>query len=105
MKFPYSLSIGMRRLYVSLHSFDGAASATGAAAPIEPSDNRAPAGRLENGVLIRVKAGTLVHASVRNSVDRPLTPFGFGARRGMRGDSVIVAPNAVGGGAVPRRRA
>src|SRR5215207_9528581 len=47
------------------------------------------------GPLIRVPAGTEVRASVRNSLARPLTVFGLGARRGLEGDSVTIEPGGV----------
>ena len=47
------------------------------------------------GPLIRVRVGTEVRAIVRNSLAKPLTLFGFGAERGVGGDSVIVEPGVV----------
>ena len=47
------------------------------------------------GPLVRVRAGTEVRAFVRNSLDKPLTLFGFGAQRGIAADSVVVEPGAV----------
>ena len=44
------------------------------------------------GPLIRVPLGTDVHASIHNTLDKPLTVFGFGATRGMS-DSVVIAPD------------
>jgi manganese oxidase len=41
------------------------------------------------GPLIRVATGTIVQATLRNALDRPLVVFGFGA--GGRSDSVVVA--------------
>jgi FtsP/CotA-like multicopper oxidase with cupredoxin domain len=43
------------------------------------------------GPLVRVTEGTVVHASLRNTLDKPLTVFGFGATRGVK-DSVIITP-------------
>ena len=45
------------------------------------------------GPLIRVRVGTEVRATIRNSLVRPLTLKGFGAERGMK-DSVVIAPGA-----------
>jgi FtsP/CotA-like multicopper oxidase with cupredoxin domain len=45
------------------------------------------------GPLIRVPAGTDVKASLRNSLDKPLTVFGFGKTRGMS-DSVVIPAGA-----------
>jgi FtsP/CotA-like multicopper oxidase with cupredoxin domain len=45
------------------------------------------------GPLIRVKVGTEVRATIRNSLRRPLTLWGFGAERGLK-DSVIIAVGA-----------
>jgi FtsP/CotA-like multicopper oxidase with cupredoxin domain len=45
------------------------------------------------GPLIRVPVGTEVHASVRNTFDRALTLYGFGAKRG-KADSVVIPPKA-----------
>ena len=45
------------------------------------------------GPLIRVRAGTVVRASLRNSLDQPLTVYGFGKTRGMS-DSVAIQPGA-----------
>ncbi|HEU4786255.1 MAG TPA: multicopper oxidase domain-containing protein [Gemmatimonadaceae bacterium] len=44
------------------------------------------------GPLIRVPVGTDIHASIHNTLDKPLTVFGFGATRGMS-DSVVIAPD------------
>jgi manganese oxidase len=44
------------------------------------------------GPLIRVRAGTEVHTTVRNALDRPLAVFGLGAERGFSGDSVLIQP-------------
>jgi FtsP/CotA-like multicopper oxidase with cupredoxin domain len=44
------------------------------------------------GPLIRVPLGTEVHASIHNTLDKPLTVFGFGATRGMS-DSVVIGPD------------
>jgi FtsP/CotA-like multicopper oxidase with cupredoxin domain len=54
----------------------------------------AEAGRaLQNpGPVIRVRAGGVVRASIHNSLTKPLTVFGFGAR-GIQ-DSLVVAPGA-----------
>jgi FtsP/CotA-like multicopper oxidase with cupredoxin domain len=46
------------------------------------------------GPLIRVKVGTEVRATIRNSIARPLTVHGFGAG-GMK-DSIVIAPGAIG---------
>lgn len=46
------------------------------------------------GPLIRVPVGTDVRASLRNSLDKPLTVFGFGKTRGMS-DSVVIPAGAV----------
>jgi manganese oxidase len=56
----------------------------------------AVAGRqLQNpGPLIRVRAGTKVRVSMRNSLDRPLTVFGLGEQRGITQDSAIVDAGA-----------
>ena len=43
------------------------------------------------GPLIRVPVGTEVRATLRNTLDKPLTVFGFGKTRGI-GDSVVVPP-------------
>jgi FtsP/CotA-like multicopper oxidase with cupredoxin domain len=45
------------------------------------------------GPLIRVAAGTEVRATLRNTLERPLTVFGMGARRGLA-DSVTIAAGA-----------
>jgi FtsP/CotA-like multicopper oxidase with cupredoxin domain len=45
------------------------------------------------GPLIRVPAGTDVRAALKNSLDKPLTVFGFGKTRGM-GDSVVIPAGA-----------
>jgi manganese oxidase len=45
------------------------------------------------GPLVRVPLGTVVRATLRNTLDVPITVFGFGAARGTA-DSVIVAPGA-----------
>jgi FtsP/CotA-like multicopper oxidase with cupredoxin domain len=45
------------------------------------------------GPLIRVPAGTDVKASLRNTLDRPLTVFGFGKTPGMS-DSVVIPSGA-----------
>ena len=47
------------------------------------------------GPLVRVPAGTEVHAFVRNSLQKPLTMFGLGAKRGIAADSFVVEPGAV----------
>jgi FtsP/CotA-like multicopper oxidase with cupredoxin domain len=39
--------------------------------------------------------GTEVHAFVRNSLDKPLTMFGLGERRGVAADSFVVDPGGV----------
>ena len=44
------------------------------------------------GPLIRVPLGTDVRASIHNTLDKPLTVFGFGVTRGMS-DSVVIAPD------------
>src|SRR5262247_4174905 len=46
------------------------------------------------GPLIRVSAGTDVRASLRNSLDKPLTVFGFGRTRGIS-DSLVIQPGEV----------
>jgi FtsP/CotA-like multicopper oxidase with cupredoxin domain len=46
------------------------------------------------GPLIRVRSGTIVNVSIRNSLAKPLTVFGLGGTRG-KGDSVVIAPSAV----------
>ena len=46
------------------------------------------------GPLLRVPAGTEVHATIRNRLAKTLIVFGFGKTRGMT-DSVIIAANAV----------
>lgn len=45
------------------------------------------------GPLIRVTEGTEVHASLRNTLPKPLTVYGFGVTRGLT-DSIIIAPGA-----------
>lgn len=45
------------------------------------------------GPLIRVPAGTDVRATLRNTLDKPLTVFGFGRTRGMS-DSVVIPARA-----------
>ena len=45
------------------------------------------------GPLIRVTVGTTVRATIHNTLDKPLTVFGFGKTRGMS-DSVIVPVDA-----------
>ena len=47
------------------------------------------------GPLIRVRSGTEVRALVRNSLDKPLTLFGFAERRGLAADTFVVDPGAV----------
>ena len=47
------------------------------------------------GPLIRVRSGTEVRALVRNSLDKPLTLFGFGEMRGLATDTFVVEPGAV----------
>jgi FtsP/CotA-like multicopper oxidase with cupredoxin domain len=46
------------------------------------------------GPLIRVRAGTRVRATVRNTFDKPLIVFGLG-ERGIK-DSIVIAPRAQG---------
>jgi FtsP/CotA-like multicopper oxidase with cupredoxin domain len=46
------------------------------------------------GPLVRVTSGTEVRASVRNTLAVPLYLYGMGATRGIRGDSVEIAPGA-----------
>ncbi len=46
------------------------------------------------GPLIRVRAGIEVRATLRNSLAKPLTVYGFGERRGLT-DSVIIEPGQV----------
>ena len=46
------------------------------------------------GPFIRVAAGTIVRATLRNRLDKPLIVFGFGKSRGMS-DSVMVPANGV----------
>jgi FtsP/CotA-like multicopper oxidase with cupredoxin domain len=41
------------------------------------------------GPLVRVPVGTRVKATLRNSLDKPLTVFGFGATRGIT-DSIVI---------------
>src|SRR5829696_3861524 len=43
--------------------------------------------------LIRVRVGTEVRATIRNSLPRPLTLRGFGTQRGLK-DSVVIAAGA-----------
>ena len=43
------------------------------------------------GPVIRVPAGTTVKASIRNSLGKPLTVYGFAAARGIK-DSIVIAP-------------
>ena len=45
------------------------------------------------GPLIRVPAGTEIHASVHNGLDQPLTLHGFHARPGDAKDVVVISPN------------
>ena len=45
------------------------------------------------GPVVRVSVGTDVRATLRNSLDKPLTVFGFGKSRGLS-DSVVVASGA-----------
>ncbi len=45
------------------------------------------------GPLIRVPQGTEVRATLKNSLDKPLSVFGFGKTRGFS-DSVVIAPKA-----------
>ena len=53
-------------------------------------------GQLQNpGPLIRVPAGTDVRVILRNCLEKPLTVFGLGARRGIAGDSIRLEPNSV----------
>ena len=47
------------------------------------------------GPLIRVRSGTEVRALVRNSLDKPLTLFGFAEIRGLAADTFVVDPGAV----------
>jgi FtsP/CotA-like multicopper oxidase with cupredoxin domain len=47
------------------------------------------------GPLIRVRSGTEVRALVRNSLDKPLTLFGFAEMRGLAADTFVVEPGAV----------
>jgi len=47
------------------------------------------------GPLIRVRSGTEVRALVRNSLDKPLTLFGFAEMRGLAADTFVVDPGAV----------
>jgi len=47
------------------------------------------------GPLIRVRSGTEVLALVRNSLDKPLTLFGFAEMRGLAADTFVVDPGAV----------
>ena len=52
-------------------------------------------GVLQNpGPLVRVPAGTEVRITVRNSLYKPLTLFGLAERRGIAGDSAVIAPGA-----------
>src|SRR6478672_11237382 len=46
------------------------------------------------GPFIRVPAGTIVRATLRNRLAKPLVVFGFGKSRGLS-DSVTVPPNGV----------
>ncbi len=43
------------------------------------------------GPVVRLTLGQTVRATLANSLDRPLTVFGFGEKRGLR-DSVVIAP-------------
>ncbi|MEP6990960.1 MAG: multicopper oxidase domain-containing protein [bacterium] len=45
------------------------------------------------GPVIRVASGTLVKASIHNTIAKPLTVYGLAAQRGMH-DSIVVAPGA-----------
>jgi FtsP/CotA-like multicopper oxidase with cupredoxin domain len=47
------------------------------------------------GPLVRVPVGTEVRAFVRNSLEKPLTLFGFGEKRGLAGDSAVIEAGAV----------
>ena len=53
-------------------------------------------GPLQNpGPLVRVPAGTEVRITLENALEKPLTVFGLGATRGIRGDSVVIEPQSV----------
>ena len=53
-------------------------------------------GLLQNpGPLIRVPAGTDVRVILRNCLEKPLTVYGLGARRGIAGDSIRLEPDGV----------
>ncbi len=45
------------------------------------------------GPLIRVTVGNAVHATIRNTLDKPLFVYGFGKTARGFADSVIIAPN------------
>ncbi len=47
------------------------------------------------GPLLRVPAGTEVRATVRNSLEKPLTVFGLGRERGLAADSLVIPPGEV----------
>ncbi len=46
------------------------------------------------GPLIRVHAGTTVHATIHNTLAKALTVYGFGAQRGVGKDKVVIEPGA-----------
>src|SRR4051812_42645426 len=45
------------------------------------------------GPVIRVSAGTVVRASIHNTLAKPLTVYGFAAARGIK-DSIVIASGA-----------
>ena len=54
-----------------------------------------PGGELQTpGPLLRVPAGTDVRVTIRNALRDTLRVHGLGARRGLGGDTVVVAPGA-----------
>jgi manganese oxidase len=44
------------------------------------------------GPMLRVRVGTVVRATVRNTLDEPLMMYGLGAERALASDSVLIAP-------------
>ena len=47
------------------------------------------------GPLIRIPAGTAIHATMRNSLAKPLTVYGLGDQSGVAADSFRLAPGEV----------
>lgn len=44
------------------------------------------------GPLLRVPVGTEIRATLRNSLEKPLTVYGFGRERGLAADSLVIPP-------------